>query len=170
MWTTTTYHFTVTKYASTVTTTAAPLTVYNVDYRTAVTTTLSTACAPTATATYAAQCAPQNLIAEMDGHGLSLPVYGANVTTGSSHSPLADVDPSACCQLCVDNGCEATEYFAMANSCSLVFSYGGGDNCPTVLKYHAIDLPDAPTKPRQGMVYAVGAGCGTIEYTGVQGP
>lgn len=162
IWTTETYTFTTTQYKSTVTASAAAFS-FGVGLSTSTT---STACSPTQTVTFAAQCAPQNLIAEMDGYGLSVGTFNQNFTFGGVAS-LAHGDPSLCCQLCVDNaGCVASVYWAQSSSCLLGY-VGGGDRCPVAFDYHAVNFTEVPTKPRQGNIFQTGAGCGSIRYAGV---
>lgn len=93
-----TFTTTVTTYASTVTTHTTALSA-DVVYTVA---TLTTSCAPLPTVTFAARCAPQNLIAEMSGVGLAIGTFNANFTFGGV-AGMAGGEPSLCCQLCVDN-------------------------------------------------------------------
>jgi hypothetical protein len=162
-----TYTTTKTTYASTVTAHTESLSAH-VDYTVA---TVSTSCAPAAaapTVTYAARCAPQNLVAEMSGVGLTIGTFNANFTFGGV-AHMAAGDPSLCCQLCVENaGCAASVYWAQSESCLLGYVGGGdGDDCPVAFDYYAANFTEVPTKPREGNVLQVGAGCGTIKYDGV---
>lgn len=162
VWTTQTYTFTTTQYRSTATVSAAAFS-FGVGVSTA---TVSTACSPTQTVTFAAQCAPQNLIAEMDGYGLSVGTFNRNFTFGGV-ADTAQGDPSLCCQLCVENeGCVASVYWAQSSSCLLGY-VGGEDRCPVAFDYHAVNYTEVPTKPRQGNIFQTGAGCGSITYAGV---
>lgn len=165
IWTTETNIRTVTQYKSTLTLTV-PTYSFHVDLTTR---TVSAACAatPTPTVTYAAQCAPQNLIAEFDGVGLSLGDLGNRNFTFGGVAGMAQGDPSLCCQLCVENsGCVASVYWAQSSSCLL--GYVGGDvECPVAFDYYAANYTEVPTKPRQGNILQVGSGCGTIKYDGV---
>ena len=137
------------------------------------TTTVSTACEPTETVTLAAQCAPQNLIGELDNLGLAIGTFHRNFTSGTTpwSQPQAR-DPSLCCQLCVETeGCIAMHYYAMSNICSLSFVGGEGRCNAPALDYYAVGWEGVPTKPWQGMIFALGAEdnvCGGIEYTGVR--
>ncbi|OIW34380.1 hypothetical protein CONLIGDRAFT_626376 [Coniochaeta ligniaria NRRL 30616] len=163
IWTTETNTQTVTQYKSTLTTTTTSYS-YHVDLTTS---TVSTACAATPTVTYAAQCAPQNLLAEFDGVGLSLGDLGNRNFTFGGVAGMAAGDPSLCCQLCFDNeGCVASVYWAQSSSCLLGY-VGGDEECPVAFEYYAANYTGVPTKARQGNILQVGSGCGRIEYTGV---
>ncbi|KAM7192589.1 hypothetical protein V8F20_008798 [Naviculisporaceae sp. PSN 640] len=106
--------YTSTVYESTVTATRSE---FQLAYSTATVT--ASSCAPTAT--YAAKCAPNNLLSEQDGLGVavrilpnewSFPVGIADTLIGLPGGPSELVtDASACCKLCVDNaGCAASEW------------------------------------------------------------
>ncbi|KAK3317966.1 hypothetical protein B0H66DRAFT_555898 [Apodospora peruviana] len=156
---------TTTVYESTVTVTQGAN--YVVTYAS---TTTSTACEPTPTATFAAKCAPENLIAEVDGFGLGVSQYGVNFTWGGSPSAPANADASVCCQSCVDDElCVASVYWAMSSQCFLGY-IGGEDTCGLALEYQAFNATgDVPaTKPRQGLVFQTGNGCAGVEYKGVR--
>jgi hypothetical protein len=162
IWTTETNIRTVTQYKSTAVVSATGYS-FHVDLTTS---TVSTACAATPTVTYAAQCAPQNLIAEFDGVGLTIGDFNANFTFGGV-AGIAAGDPGLCCQLCVENaGCVASVYWAQSNSCLLGY-VGGDDDCPVAFDYYAANYTGVPTKPREGNIFQVGSGCGTIKYDGV---
>lgn len=118
--------FVSTIYEATVTATRSE---YLLDYSTATVT--ASSCAPTVT--YAAKCAPNNLLSEQDGLGVavrilpnewSFPVGIADTLIGLPGGPSELVtDASACCQLCLDNaGCAASEWAietATKGSCRL---------------------------------------------------
>lgn len=157
--------------------TYATLTTYEVTETTTVTSykvasvvpTISTACEATYTTTYAAKCAPTNLISSINGQGLlaaghyapgTQPSYGPDdYGTGN----LWTRDASACCQLCVDNeGC-AGSMGGKGQSCGLLYTPGnasvGGDVCGEfVFGYTS----RANVAAGQGIV--VQTGCGLIEY------
>jgi hypothetical protein len=125
------------------------------------TATVTTDCVAAPTATYAAQCAPQNLIGTMDGAGLNIGTFNVNFTFGG-WAGMAKGDASLCCQLCVENaGCAASVYWAQSDSCLLGY-VGGPDDCPVAFTYGA----DAYDLPGEGNIFQVGAGCATIEYDG----
>ncbi|KAJ9137386.1 hypothetical protein NKR19_g8215 [Coniochaeta hoffmannii] len=161
---TTTYTTTRTTYASTHTLSPTFLSAH-VDY---VVTTVTASCAPVPTVTYAAQCAFPNLLGEMSGLGLSIGGSNPNFTFAGV-ADTAHGDPSLCCQLCVDNaGCAASVYWAQSEACLLGYVGGdGADDCPVAFNYFAVNYTEVPTKPRQGNLFQVGAGCATIKYDGV---
>lgn len=154
---------TLTTYATTVTTTVT-------SYRVAsVVPTISTACEATYTTTYAAKCAPTNLISSINGQGLlasghyapgTEPSYGPDdYETGN----LWTRDASACCQLCVDNkGC-AGSMGAVGEYCGLLYTPGnvtsGGGVCGEFVFGYT-----SQTNVVAGEGIVVQSGCGLIEY------
>lgn len=161
IWTTETNIRTVTAYRSTVT-----VTVSATSYYVALTTSTVSSCAAAPTVTYAARCAPQNLIAEFDGVGLSIGSFDPSFVFGGVYD-TAKGDPSLCCQLCVENaGCVASVYWAQSSACLLGY-VGGDDKCPVAFDYFAANYTEVPTKPRQGNIFQTGSGCGSIKYDGV---
>ncbi|KAI6084814.1 hypothetical protein F4821DRAFT_164982 [Hypoxylon rubiginosum] len=126
--------------------------------------TVSTACEATTTTTYAAKCAPTNVIAGIGDHGLVSGKYAANNTVIYIPNPKY-YDPSACCQLCQDNeGCSAL-YAGFAGACGLLYVNGpnGGPVCDFTFSYQT----QSNVFPGQGLW--VQSGCGEIDYTGPDG-
>ncbi|KAK3386650.1 hypothetical protein B0H63DRAFT_520728 [Podospora didyma] len=143
----------------------------------------------TATETYAAQCAPGNLISERAGYGVAVRVLPEqwSFPVGFPGPAVIGIpgleDGSACCQLCADNeGCAASEWrITDGGGCSLYYynkhespvladiedgipgrNRTCGDGVP--LEYYA----DEYALPGQGSY--IQAGCGLLEYLGVVRP
>ncbi|KAK7946066.1 uncharacterized protein PG986_010387 [Apiospora aurea] len=83
--------------------------------------TVRTSCAPTVTKTYAAKCAPTNLVRDHDGQGLWWNYLDTNATKVVARR--FDGDAAACCQACVENAdCSAVEV-STGGVCSLYFNH-----------------------------------------------
>ncbi|KAH6615499.1 hypothetical protein B0J18DRAFT_437462, partial [Chaetomium sp. MPI-SDFR-AT-0129] len=158
----------------------------------------------TPTVTYAARCAPTNLLSVRDGHGLAVelspddftfPIGFPGIVIGIPPSLVAD--PSACCQLCLDNeGCAASEWtLGWDTACRLFYhvpeigddgaeggSGGGGQQgkkdqlCGKRGKGGGGGNGVVPVKyyadvyalPGQGSFIQVG--CGSLQYLGLMDP
>lgn len=161
------FRYNSTIYEHTVTTTSS-------DWHLAYTTkTAPTACPETPTVTRAAQCAPTNLIAERDGHGVAIQWYPRDWSAPIEFFPpsligIPDMDASACCQLCLDNpGCAASEWTVeWSGACRLYYYDHGSDTCGagTSLEYYG----DSYAFPRQASYLQ--AGCGQLKYIGLMDP
>ncbi|KAK3369338.1 hypothetical protein B0T24DRAFT_596092 [Lasiosphaeria ovina] len=152
--------YTRTLYAYAPSTVIKTATSYAVADKTA-TATVDCGAAAIPTVTYAARCAPQNLLAEAGGHGLDVTNFNAAFVFGGT-SELAPGDPSRCCQLCVDNaaaGCVASVYWAQSSSCLLGY-VGGPETCPVAFDYSAPDY----ILPRLGNIVQTSGGCGSIKF------
>jgi len=171
------YKFLSTSYLNTVTVTSS-------DWQLAYTTKSAAACStetatPTAkappTVTRALQCAPSNLIAERDGHGVAI-----NRLTGGWAVPIdynntligiPGMDASACCQLCLDNaGCAASEWTIEWHGACRLYYYGyGNDTCGGAGDAGSVEyFGDSWAFPRQENFLQ--AGCGRLRYRGVWDP
>ena len=116
--------------------------------------TLSTSCPATTTTTYAAKCAPTNLIGSIDGEGIEEAGFPSGATLVAPGHGAADGDASLCCQLCQDSeGCAAMLYFAQSSSCDLVFT---NSTCGVAYSYEATTNWVA----NEGNILQTG--CGTI--------
>ncbi|KAH8881945.1 hypothetical protein GQ53DRAFT_831897 [Thozetella sp. PMI_491] len=132
---------------------------YTVTYSEAVT---SMACAATTTTTYAAKCAPTNLISSINGIGLVTGTYAANttVTYGPHDRTPYQYDLSMCCQMCVNNpGCGAI-MGGIGGACGLLYVGGpkSEPQCPKIFTYKT----QSNVAPGGGLV--VQSGCAEIEY------
>ncbi|KAK8070411.1 hypothetical protein PG997_010614 [Apiospora hydei] len=121
-----------------------------------------TSCAaPTVTTTYAAKCAPTNLVRDHDGMGLWWNYLDANATKVVARR--FDDDAAACCQACVENAdCSAVEV-STGGICSLYFNHDASYKpvCGSVgFTYRS--LPDI--WPGQGIW--VQDGCGEARWLG----
>ncbi|KAI0880929.1 uncharacterized protein GGS22DRAFT_78012 [Annulohypoxylon maeteangense] len=156
--TTSTYFYNATVWATTLTSTTT-------SYRMATSVaTISTACEATTTTTYAAKCAPTNVIAGVDDHGLVSGKYAQNNTVIYIPDEKYN-DPSTCCQLCQDNkGC-AGMMAGPSGFCGLLYvgAAEGGPACDFVFSYQT----QSNVFPLQGLW--VQSGCGEIDYTGPDG-
>ncbi|KAI1395878.1 hypothetical protein F4819DRAFT_477118 [Hypoxylon fuscum] len=126
--------------------------------------TFSTACEATTTTTFAAKCAPTNVIAGINDHGLVSGKYASNITVIYVPDEKYN-DPSLCCQLCEDNeGCGGMMAGA-AGFCGLLYvgAPNGGATCDFTFSYQT----QSNVFPGQGLWVA--AGCGEIDYTGSDG-
>ncbi|KAI1376642.1 hypothetical protein F4677DRAFT_459772 [Hypoxylon crocopeplum] len=155
---TSTYFYSSTSYATTVT---SVTTSYRLGTSVA---TVSTACEATPTTTYAAKCAPTNVISGVGDRGLVSGNYANNITVIYVPDESYD-DPSACCQLCVDNeGCGGS-MAGISGFCGLLYvgAPNGGAACDFVFTYQT----QSDVFPGQGLW--VQSGCGEIDYTGPDG-
>ncbi|KAI1207467.1 uncharacterized protein F4807DRAFT_434684 [Annulohypoxylon truncatum] len=155
---TSTYFFNNTVYASTITSTTTSYT------PAASATTISTACEATTTTTFAAKCAPTNVISGVDDHGLVSGKYAANSSVIYIQDDKFN-DPSTCCQLCQDNkGC-AGMMAGISGFCGLLYvaDPAGGPSCDFIFSYQT----QSNVFPMQGLW--VQSGCGEIDYTGSDG-
>ncbi|KAI1440131.1 hypothetical protein F5Y02DRAFT_363688 [Annulohypoxylon stygium] len=147
------------------TTWATTLTSTTTSYRLATSVaTVSTACEATTTTTYAAKCAPTNVVAGVGDHGLVSGKYAANSTVIYIPDDKFN-DPSTCCQLCQDNkGC-AGMMAGISGFCGLLYvgAPEGGPSCDFVFSYQT----QSNVFPMQGLW--VQSGCGEIDYTGSDG-
>ena len=151
-------------YQTTVTSTYTSLVVASLDK------TISIKCQPTVTTTYAAKCAPTNLINAINDRGLVSGDYARNVAVSYKgvydNDPLY-FDPSLCCQVCQDNkGCGASYWGPGPGACGVLFAPAnatvGGAQCGEFfLSFHSEERRAAG----QGLIYQ--AGCGLLEYAGV---
>jgi hypothetical protein len=153
----------VTIYATTSTSTVTSYTVAsNVE-------TISTACEATYTTTYAAKCAPTNLVGAINDVGLVSGQYADG--TAVSYGPDVDDDqyhhdPSLCCQLCQNNaGCGASMWGPGPGACGLYYapanaSVGGAECGEFVLSFGT----EAGRIAGESLV--IQSGCGLIEYIG----
>lgn len=156
--TTTTYSFITTAYATTVTSTT---TTYLLDTSVA---TVSTSCAATATTTYAAKCAPTNVISGVEDRGIVSGTYAANNAVIYVSDETYN-DPSACCQLCVDNEECGASMSGFDGFCGLLYvgAPNGGAVCEFTFSYQT----QSDAFPGQSLW--VQSGCGEIDYTGPDG-
>ena len=162
------FRYNITVYPETTTVTSSD---WGLTYTTA-SAPVRTTCPETTTVTRAAQCAPSNLIAERDGHGVAVLPRPHEWTFPIGFPPakldLPAVDASACCQLCLDNpGCGVSEWsVGWPRGCRLFYYFLGNDTCGagTSVKYFA----DTNSYPRQATY--VQAGCARLEYTGLLNP
>ncbi|KAI1827231.1 hypothetical protein F4861DRAFT_438174 [Xylaria intraflava] len=125
-------------------------------YAAAVVTTTSTiSCAETVTKTLAAQCAPSNLISAIDDEGILSGNYADRYGTAYILE-----EPSACCQICLDNeGCAAI--MAADGGCSLF--YGLNEDAEAVCDTLVYSYTSSNTTGAgQGLI--VQNGCGKVEY------
>jgi hypothetical protein len=131
--------------------------------------TIKTACEPTYTTTYAAKCAPTNLVRAINNVGLVSGEYADG--TAVSYGPNDDEDqyhhdPSLCCQLCQDNkGCGASMWGPGPGACGLYYTpanatVGGAECGEFVLNYQSEEGVLA------GQSLILQSGCGLIEYAG----
>ncbi|KAI2620909.1 hypothetical protein GGS26DRAFT_296613 [Hypomontagnella submonticulosa] len=156
--TTITSKYTSTTYSTTVT---SVTTSYRVATNAATT---STACQPTTTTTFAAKCAPTNVVAGIGDKGLVSGKYASNITVIYIPDEKYN-DPSNCCQLCQDNkGC-AGLMAGISGFCGLYYvgAPNGGAACDFTFTYQT----QSDVFPGQGLW--VQSGCGTIDYTGPDG-
>lgn len=118
----------------------------------------------TTTTTYAAKCAPTNVIWGIGDRGL--------VSGDYADSAILYVDgdefyePSACCQLCVDNASCAAMMAGGGGYCGLLYNVAaeGDPACGKfIYSYHT----QSDVYPGQGLY--VQSGCGNIEYAGSDG-
>jgi hypothetical protein len=167
--------YTRTRYSNTITTTFS-------DWQLAYTTKpVSVDCKPDTPTmvTYAAKCAPTNLISERDGRGVEVRWY-----TNQWSAPIGFPDTligipglsdaSACCQLCVDNkGCAASEWtVGWDKGCRLYFyntldrngTCGGQGKERGLVEYFGNSF----ALPRQASF--VQTGCGEWKYLGGMNP
>ncbi|KAI1423934.1 hypothetical protein F5Y12DRAFT_754771 [Xylaria sp. FL1777] len=118
------------------------------------------ACESTVTKTLDARCAPTNLISDHNNVGLVSGRYNANVTVVYTRDEPYGTDPSACCQLCLDNeGCGASMW-GPYETCGLYYhgNESGEPQCDFIFTYGSEEQYIAG----QGIV--VSNGCGTVEY------
>ncbi|KAI1763165.1 hypothetical protein GGR53DRAFT_498330 [Hypoxylon sp. FL1150] len=156
--TTVTYSYTSTAFGTTVT---RVTTSYRLDTSIATT---STACEATTTTTFAAKCAPTNVIAGIGNYGIVSGKYADNITVIYVPDEKYN-DPSACCQLCQDNeGCGGL-YAGISGFCGLLYvgAPNGGPACDFTFSYQT----QTNVFPGQGLW--VQSGCGEIDYTGGDG-
>ncbi|KAK4502984.1 hypothetical protein PRZ48_006411 [Zasmidium cellare] len=114
-----------------------------------------TVTAASSTTTQHLKCAPTNLIGEVNGYGIGQ--TGSN--SGSTYGLAPGSDPSACCQLCVnDDECAASEDDTDANNCFLW--YTTPSSCGVGFQYS-----DGGQGLQAGSGFLVQTGCGTIEAT-----
>jgi hypothetical protein len=117
-------YYTRTRYSNTVTHTSSD---HQLAYMTKPVGVVCDTAATAATVTYAARCAPTNLIDERDQRGVeirllpkdwSFPLGFPNTVIG-----VPGLDASACCQLCLDNeGCAISEWtIRWSGACRLYF-------------------------------------------------
>jgi hypothetical protein len=131
---------------------------------------ISTACKATETTTYAAKCAPTNLINAINDRGLVSGSYASD--TAVSYKGVYDddalyYDPSLCCQICQDNkGCGASYWGPGPGACGILFAPAnatvGGAKCDEfILSFHSEERRAVGS----GLIYQ--SGCALIEYAGV---
>ncbi|XXG95044.1 hypothetical protein Hte_001304 [Hypoxylon texense] len=159
---TVTYSYTSTAFGTTVTSVTTSYRLH-----TSIATT-STACEATTTTTFAAKCAPTNVIAgisdDKGSHGLVSGKYASNITVIYIPDEKYN-DPSLCCQLCQDNeGCGGL-YAGISGFCGLLYvgAPNGGAACDFTFTYQT----QSDVFPGQGLW--VQSGCGEIDYTGSDG-
>ncbi|KAL9620602.1 MAG: hypothetical protein Q9160_004856 [Pyrenula sp. 1 TL-2023] len=136
-------------------------------YRTAAaiaSTVTNSECPETLTLTYAATCAPTNLIGyvEVDGMMEEIDKWDAGPNTGTALT--AENDSSSCCQLCLDSeGCAASASNPDAGNCELVFADTAARGaCGQVgLRYGT--SPNGGLWGAPGNGFVVQAGCGIAE-------
>ncbi|KAI1802497.1 hypothetical protein F4811DRAFT_391358 [Daldinia bambusicola] len=156
--TTTGSYYTSTAYGTTVTST---ITSYHVDASIATT---SIACEATTTTTYAAKCAPTNVISGIGEFGLVSGEYAKNISVIYVREGKYE-EPAACCQLCQDNeGCVGM-MAGHTGYCGLLYvgAPNGGPACDFGFTYQT----QSNVFPGQGLW--VQSGCGEIEYSGSDG-
>jgi hypothetical protein len=156
--------FTTTIYLTTLTSTATTYTVTTTNK------VISTACKPTFTTTYAAKCAPTNLVSAINNRGLVSGDYADDTAVSYGRNDDNDQyhhDPSLCCQLCQDNkGCGASYWGPGPGACGILFTPANattkGSTCGEfILNFHSQEYRAAG----QGLIYQ--SGCGLIEYAGL---
>ncbi|EMR72058.1 hypothetical protein MGN70_012063 [Eutypa lata] len=125
----------------------------------------NTACEATATTTYAAKCAPTNVISGIGEFGLVSGKYAENITVVYVRDETYN-DPSACCQLCVDNEECAASMAGHAGYCGLLY-VGAAEGGPACGDFTYTYQTQSNVFPGQGLW--VQSGCGEIEYTGSDG-
>lgn len=113
-----------------------------------------TVTAASSTTTQHLKCAPTNLIDTVNGYGIGQ--TGGNSANTRGLAPGSD--PSACCQLCVDDDeCAASEDDPDAGNCFLWYTE---PSCGLGFQYS-----DGGQKLKPGSGFLVQTGCGTIEAT-----
>ncbi|KAI1437287.1 hypothetical protein GGR50DRAFT_94095 [Xylaria sp. CBS 124048] len=135
------------------TTVSTVLTSY-VPAATTATTTIS--CGETVTKTMAAQCAPSNLISAIGDAGILTNKYA----NGTGSADLRGLDPSTCCQTCLDNeGCGGM--MVQGENCSLFYKsdQNGEPVCDVSVFTYSAETYEAPG---QGLI--VQNGCGSVDY------
>ncbi|KAI0844925.1 hypothetical protein F5Y00DRAFT_247753 [Daldinia vernicosa] len=151
-------YYTSTKFETTVTSVTT-------SYRVATSiVTASTACEASTTTTFAAKCAPTNVIAGIGEFGLVSGKYADNITVIYIPDERFN-DPGVCCQLCQDNdGCVGM-MAGISGFCGLYYvgSPDGGPACDFGFTYQT----QSNVFPGQGLW--VQSGCGEIEYSGSDG-
>jgi len=163
------FRYNSTVYLNTVTATS---TEWHLAYTTKAAAVATSSCPETPTVTRAAQCAPTNLIAERDGHGAAVQLLPLDWVFPIEFPPtligIPGMDPSACCQLCLDSpGCAASEWtISWSGACRLYYYMHGNDTCggAVSLEYYG----DTYAFPRQASF--VQAGCGQLKYHGLMNP
>jgi len=123
------------------------------------------------TVTYAAKCAPSNLIGERDGRGIELYVPSDNWTFPIGFPDtligIPGLDASECCQLCVENtGCSMSSWAdSWSGGCSLYYFNAPdlNDTCGTMPMQYFGDTWSLPDQAR-----IIQAGCGSLTYLGVR--
>ncbi|KAI1463484.1 uncharacterized protein F4812DRAFT_446297 [Daldinia caldariorum] len=151
-------YYTFTTYGTTVTST---ITSYHV--ATSIATT-STGCEATTTTTFAAKCAPTNVISGIGEFGLVSGEYAKNISVIYIPEEKYE-EPAACCQLCQDNeGCVGM-MAGISGFCGLYYvgAPSGGPACDFGFTYQT----QSNVFPGQGLW--VQSGCGEIEYSGSDG-
>ncbi len=132
----------------------------------------STACAATTTTTYAAKCAPTNLVSHVDGGAVSFArltdngaEYVVNRTFSRGEVVAYDHDPSMCCQLCQDNpGCAGAKWDpSLPGSCRLSYAVGpsGQRDCGVAFEYQTLNMADTRI--------VLQSGCGSLSFRGQYG-
>lgn len=148
------------------TTVTSTATTYKVAYTVAPT---STACEETYTTTYAAKCAPTNLIGAIDGVGLVAGTYAPGVAVTYGPDVPGDQfhsDASLCCQLCLDNeGCGASMAApAFDAACGLLYVWNSTSGGPEYEDFVFSYQTEAGVVPGESLI--VQAGAGLITYEG----
>ncbi|KAI2621773.1 hypothetical protein GGR54DRAFT_79212 [Hypoxylon sp. NC1633] len=124
-----------------------------------------TACSATTTTTFAAKCAPTNVISGVDDRGIVSGRYATNITVVYVPDERY-YDPSTCCQLCVDNAGCAGSMSGFAGDCGLLYvgAPNGGPECGDFAFSYGTQSDVFP-----GQSLWVQSGCGVIEYDGPDG-